>query len=85
LRPLFALKATPSCDIQLTPDYRLNPHLFCSGIKLKRSVQITVIGHRNRWLPKISRPLQNFRNLVCTIKEAVLSVKMKMNKRIGHK
>jgi precorrin-6B methylase 1 len=75
----FAIVPRAWGHIQLASNYGLDAYLLGRGVELDRSVHIAVIGHGDSRLAELMRPLQDIRELISSIQEAVLRMKMEVN------
>merc|ERR1712078_298895 len=71
-------------QIDLTSKNRLYSIFACSLVKFDSSVEIPMIGHRNRRHPQLCRPCCRLFATHRPIKSRILCVEVKMNKRVGH-
>lgn len=80
LRFELPFKARIGSDVQFTSDDWFYSDSCCFSIKFNRTMQIPVIGHSDRWLTELMRPLKHIRQFISSIEETVLGMKMEVYK-----
>ena len=73
-------------DVRFVANDRIDTDLFAGVVKLKSTVQVSMVGQRQRIHAMVSRSLDQFLDRARTIQQTVMAVAMEVNKRlfIGH-
>jgi hypothetical protein len=70
--------------VQLATDDRLDPCLIAFLIEVQNAIHIAVVGNTHGWLAIFDCRGNNIANARRTVEHRILSVLMKMDKRIRH-